>query len=327
MPKSYNTMSYVRTVKDNIFRMYCSTRNLWPVWFYYLNNEPRRLWNQEKKETDSLVGKIVADLARDGIAVTSVAELFPGINFADLQSFTTEAVAHPRIQEEITSHNRMIDDRIASGGVRKGSKKYLKDFIVEPYGSTGNDTIPDISNPFIRASLDERALRIAGGYMGLAPKLRGFSLRVTLPVPAGATEYFSQRWHRDPEDKKMLKIFIYMTDVLKPDEGPFIYIKGSQPGGRFGRVFPQAPPAAMYPIAGAVEKVIPSSVIQTCTAPAGTVIFADTSGLHKGGYTTSRPRLMYTGTYYSQASLAKHRLIVRDDITKLSRLARYALEQ
>lgn len=321
-------MSSLRTVKDNLYKTYCKTRNIWPVWYYYLNYEPRRFWKSVAAQAyNAVMKKIISDLRRDGIALTSVSELFPHISFAELQAFAEGSLHSPRIQEEIISHQQMINDRIAGGNVRKGPTKYLKDFIVEPYGSTGNDTIPDLSNPFIRTSLDENVLHIAGTYMTLAPKFRGFSLRMTLPVPAGTTEYYSQRWHRDPEDKKMLKMFIYMTDVLQSDEGPFTYMKGSQPGGPLERMFPQVPPAATYPEQGAVEKMAELNArIAICTAPAGTIIFADTSGLHKGGYTISKPRVMYTSTYYSQASLTRHQMISHEDISRLSPLARYALE-
>jgi len=320
-------MPAIRTIKDVMFRMYCRTRNWWPVWYYLLNRQAKNIWHVEKpKARGSRTCALIDTLRRDGIAITDIASFIPDIPFVDLQRFAEISVGRPNIQEEIKRHQDMIAERIESGGRRKGSKKYLKDFIVEPYGSTTNQTIDDIRNPYIRMSLDERVLDIVGSYMDVAPKFRGFSLRITLPVPAGTTEYFSQRWHRDPEDRKMLKIFIYMTDVLDDTQGPFIYAKGSQPGGVRQHIFPSQAPAATYPEIGAVENVIPAESIITCFGKAGTIIFADTSGLHKGGYTISRPRLMYTGTFYSKASLAKYRLIVRQNISHLSSLARYALE-
>lgn len=314
-------------MKDNIFRTFCRARNFHPVWYHVLNREAKKKWRAHQSDTPGVpIQELISSLHRDGVAVTDVATLFSEELFDAARRFATESLARPEIQEEIKRHERMIIERVKSGGQRKGAKKYLKDFIVEPYGSTTDERIPDIKNPFIRMNLDERVIRIAGSYMGIAPKLRGFSLRQTLPVPAGAAEYFSQRWHRDPEDRKMLKMFIYMTDVLDEQSGPFIYIKGSQPGGVRGNLFPQHPPAATYPEAGAVEKVVPRELMKVCLGRAGTVVFADTSGLHKGGYTISAPRLMYTGTFYSLASLTRHHLAVRDDVSALSPLARYALE-
>jgi hypothetical protein len=39
-----------------------------------------------------------------------------------------------------------------------------------------------------------------------------------------------------------------------------------------------------------------------CTAPKGTIVFADTHGYHKGGFTTERDRVLYTCMFTSQAS-------------------------
>ena len=310
-----------------MFQTYCRTRNQHPIWYHLLNRESKKFWLAHKPViSNARYEEIITSLKRDGIAITDMNSLFPDIPFEELKNFAAQSVASPEIDEQIKIHQTQILERVQSGGKRKGAKKYLKDFIVEPYGSGVSMVIPDIRNPYIRINLDDRVLGIAGSYMGLAPKFQGFSLRITLPVPPGATEYFSQRWHRDPEDRNMLKIFIYMTDVLDDISGPFIYVKGSQPGGPMGRVFPQRPPSAMYPELGAVEGVIPREAITTCFGKAGTIIFADTSGLHKGGYTTSRQRLMYTGTFYSNASLTRHHLVSHEDTSHLSPLARFALE-
>ena len=317
-----------RPVKDVLFRSYHKVRNSWPIWYYLLNREPRSvLAAQNPDMSDMVVASIIKDLRRDGIAVTSLKELFPSISLDELKRFLDVSLAHPRIREEITKHQQMIDERVDGGDERKGGGKYLKDFIVEPWGSTGNNTLSDFENPFIRMSLDERVLGIVARYMGMAPKFRGYSVRMTLPVPAGSREYFSQRWHRDPEDMRMLKMFIYVTDVANVSEGPFMYVKGSQLMGQFDHLFPQRPPAATYPDKAEVEKAVPAQAIKICTAPAGAIIFADTAGLHKGGYTTTKARLMYTGTYFSKASLARTRLDCSQDAgKKLSSLARYALD-
>lgn len=159
----------------------------------------------------------------------------------------------------------------------------------------------DAENPFIRFSLSKKIHNIAGDYLKLKPLFNSFYLMSTIVVPGGSEEYLSQRWHRDPEDKKLVKVFLYLNDV---DEGtgPFTYIKGSQYGGKWRNVFPQRPPAGSYPPAGEVEKIIPQSDVKICTALAGTIIFCDTSGLHKGGFSTERSRLMSMSCFVSEAS-------------------------
>ncbi len=41
----------------------------------------------------------------------------------------------------------------------------------------------------------------------------------------------SQLWHRDSDDHLILKVFIYLTDVMDAKAGPFYYLKGSHPKG------------------------------------------------------------------------------------------------
>ena len=45
--------------------------------------------------------------------------------------------------------------------------------------------------------------------------------------------------------------------------------------------------------------------LKPCTGKMGSIIFCDTTGLHKGGYAISKPRIMYTSTYMSEGEIAK----------------------
>ena len=53
-----------------------------------------------------------------------------------------------------------------------------------------------------------------------------------------------------------------------------------------------------------VKREIPDEAVQTFTAPAGTILFCNTSGLHRGGFASGAPRILATATYCSPASLA-----------------------
>ena len=44
--------------------------------------------------------------------------------------------------------------------------------------------------------------------------------------------------------------------------------------------------------------------MQTFTGPAGTLLFCNTAGFHRGGFSTTKPRVLATATYSSPASLA-----------------------
>jgi hypothetical protein len=137
----------------------------------------------------------------------------------------------------------------------------------------------------------------------MAPSFYYATLNITDPIGEDPPRD-SMLWHRDPEDKRMCKMFIYLTDVDE-NSGPFIYVKQSTYGRKYGSYLPQRPPKGYYPVEGAVEKKVEGNDITVCTGKAGTVVFADTSGLHKGGYAKLNKRVMFTAGYCTRVSRAK----------------------
>jgi len=121
------------------------------------------------------------------------------------------------------------------------------------------------------------------------------SLWVTLVPPTHLRRIMSQKWHRDPYEvsaKHSLKLFWYLSDV-DDGSGPFEYIRGSHeaepPTG------PGAEDRYISPALNGTLKRSPDRLV--CTGPADTVIIANTSGVHRGGYCASRRRLSATLVY------------------------------
>jgi hypothetical protein len=166
--------------------------------------------------------------------------------------------------------------------------------------------ILDLEDPFIKFSLHGRILGVVNHYMEMYSKLLFWELKCAVSKIHIQESIQSQIWHRDRGDKKMLKVFLYLNDVDNAN-GPFTYLKFSQEGGRWNKLHTRTPPV------GAVGDpyLIPHKDIQICTGKAGTIIFADTSGLHCGGSVTSakRRRFMYTSAYVSEASVWPPRYI------------------
>lgn len=296
---------YKRTLKKIWFlvtRPYYLVRGSWPVWFYLLNRKGRKLHARYRPELTTVQRRLISDLKRNGIAVSHIDELLP--------------------QRGLLSVLRGYADKLLpDANVRKG-----KIFQKELWDSC---PVIDFQNPFTRLALEKSVLEIVSGYLDVWPKFRVLTLNVTIPVPLGSEAIKSQRWHRDPEDKRMCKMFLYLNDV---DEaaGPFVYVPQSHHGGKWRRFFPQRPPKGYYPPAGAVEKAIPQSELRTMTGRAGTVIFCDTSGLHKGGYATSKERIMFTAGYNTEASLWPIQFKYPDGFNvvtaDLHEMAKYALD-
>ena len=131
-------------------------------------------------------------------------------------------------------------------------------------------------------------------------RLKYHDLAKTMPIAKDGKAVLSQKWHRDPEEKRICKVFIYLSDVDETS-GPFTYAYKSTFRNKYGHLSPQKPPASTYPPDGYVEKNIPKEELREMTGKAGTMIFCDTSGLHKGGLATEKERIMYTAYYASWA--------------------------
>lgn len=229
------------------------------------------MFNSHKPTLNATQNRILNSLKVDGIAITSLDDLFPGENMlSKLQSYASSL--KPETAEQ-------------------GKKLFLQKY-------WDKHPIFDLSNPFLKLTLTPTIMNVVNSYMGMWTKLKYYDLALTIPVPEGTTAVQSQRWHRDPEEKKICKVFIYLSDVDETS-GPFTHVKQSNYGSKFGSLFPQYTPEGVYPPEGAVEKNIPSEYYLKATAPAGTVIFCDTSGIHRGGYATKKSRLMYTAFFSS----------------------------
>jgi phytanoyl-CoA dioxygenase PhyH len=251
------------------------------------NRSSRRHFAGSAPELDDVQQRIVSELSADGYCVIPFSELIG-------DAATWNAIDEQSKRFVAETEAGLSGDREALR-VRAG-----KEFVVRLH-SYGADLGPD--DPWFVVCASHRLLDIANTYLGLWSKLEYVDMWYSVPQPADADRKSSQRWHRDFNDKHLLKAFLYLVDV---DEGtgPFEYVPGSAPGGRYADAWPWRPLGENYPPDGELEKRIPDDGIQTFTAPKGTLLFCNTSGFHRGGFATERPRVLATVTYSSPASLA-----------------------
>jgi hypothetical protein len=242
--------------------------------------------------------RAVEALRADGLAVVPFAELVEDDRLWDELKAQAEAFANDAAA------------RITPGMERPAAKN---DYLIRRFGgmtamTEGKPvaTLP-AADPLIRFGACDAILNVVNAYRGRQTKLADLDTWFTVPFPAADERVASQRWHRDPEDQHVVKVFVYFTDV-DDGAGPFQYVKGSPEGGRYGhlwswsRAMSSRVPWArrrLYPSEKRVEKRIPASDVATVTAPAGTVIICDTSGLHRGGFAKERPRILSYHTYVS----------------------------
>lgn len=279
-----------------------------PVWWYAVNSGPRRLWKSSAPELREVQTRVLRDLETRGIAIAQCDEFFPD----------------SRVFDELKAYAENLQKEKAGQAAAK--EKLSKPFLMNLFEPA---PILNFENPFHRFALQGKIADAVNAYFGLYAKLYYLTLNVTLPVGEGVLAIASQRWHRDPEDRRMCKVFLYLNDV---DEtaGPFMYVTKSCYGLKYGNLFPQRPPIGVYPDAAILEKTIDKADIKVCTGRAGTIIFCDTSGLHKGGYAIAKERIMFTAGYRTNGAVTPNRIRYPEEynaklaVMEFSRAAKYA---
>jgi ectoine hydroxylase-related dioxygenase (phytanoyl-CoA dioxygenase family) len=254
------------------------------------NRSSRKHYHSAQPSLDAVQQGIVDDLDAKGFSVLS------------LRDFLDDGTA----DELLDAGARFISEteaglaREAAGEESELRRRAGKEFVVRGYSygvSVG------MADPWFRAGASRRMVDLANAYLRMWSKLEYFDTWYSVPQPQDADRIASQRWHRDFNDKHLLKAFLYLVDVDE-DNGPFQYVPGSSGSGPYAGEWPWSPLGENYPDEQALAERIPAADVQTFTGVAGTMVFCNTSGFHRGGFTTGRPRVLATWTYSSPASLA-----------------------
>jgi hypothetical protein len=200
----------------------------------------------------------------------------------------------------------------------KGNSDYKKSYLVNLVPWEYEHTL---DSPLVRLALDKKLLEIVSCYLGMWPRLHAIGAWLNFPTQGEAVE--AQLWHRDPEDMKLVKAFIYLVDVGE-DCGPFAYIPQTHPFSVGAALTPKHKDKKRI-TDREMSETFPPETWRVCTGPAHTMILADTVGYHRGGKPVSGNRILITFTYTSGASLSDRRLRVNgqsawamDEIQKLA---------
>jgi hypothetical protein len=252
------------------------------------NRASRRRYAQTPPVLDEVQQDVLHRLRAEGYASLPFTDLVPDLSVwqeleADAQRFVTDTEAGLAEERE--------------GGDSALRRRAGKEFLVRKYAWGVQLGLDD---PWLRLGVNPRLLDLANAYLEMWSKLEYVDVWYT--PPAGAEERrSSQRWHRDFNDRHLLKAFLYLVDVDE-ETGPFEYVPRSAPGGELDRLWPWRPLGENYPPeAEFAERVNGRSV--SFTAPKTTIIFCNTSGFHRGGFATRKPRVLATCTWDSPASL------------------------
>lgn len=249
------------------------------------NRGARRRFASHAPELDDVQRRIVDALDGDGYVTLPFAELAGEERWSAVEAQGAAFIAD-------------TERTLAEGG--QGKVRAGKEFVVRAHSFEGVTLGED--DAWFSFCASRRMLDVANAYLRLQAKLSYVDLWYTAQQPATDERVASQNWHVDFDDKHLLKAFVYLTDV-GPDNGPFEYVPGSQPGGRHHSVRPWVPMGYGRVPDEDVARSVPAEEIATFTGSKGTLILCNTSGLHRGGFATAGPRVLATATYCSPASL------------------------
>ncbi len=212
-------------------------------------------WKHSKK-LPALEGRdrnILKALKKDGVYVTTLVDL--GLNSS---SELLKAAYHELSQME-DPNNDHLDERLP-----------------QIYTVTA---LPE----FYAWGVEKRLLNIIENYIGLPIAFHGVHLRKDFK---SKHQFGTLLWHSDAEDRRIIKIFIYLNDV-EQKTGPFEYIPRSLTplfSWNYFQLYYKLWKSNYMGIDDEeVKPVIPKSAWKSCPGPAGTVIIVDTkNALHHG---------------------------------------------
>jgi hypothetical protein len=141
---------------------------------------------------------------------------------------------------------------------------------------------PDVLN----VANDPRLLSVVSAYLGCKPTISNLSIWWSLPADGTAQE--AENYHRDVDDWRFVKLFVYLSDV-GPDAGPHCFVRGSHRSWRFVRKRRLED--------SQVRAVFPAEDMLEMHGKTGDAFLEDTFGLHKGQPPRVERRLLFQVEY------------------------------
>lgn len=142
------------------------------------------------------------------------------------------------------------------------------------------------SASIIQIANDSKVLNAVTKYLGIQPTISNINCWWSFGDRESAKE--AQFYHRDLDDFKFLKMFIYLTDVNE-QSGPHIYVKGSHRSNKLNQLRRFSDDE--------VNTLFNSNDILTLTRSKGNTFIEDTYGIHKGQLPLQGNRLIIQFQY------------------------------
>lgn len=141
---------------------------------------------------------------------------------ADLRQQLAEitATGYATASQEIDAALLAELDHAAAAKLQAGTPgKALRSFFTQ----VTDDSDLHADSIYVRFALQPAVQKIVCAYFGHVPYLADVQVLKSHGSSSDTWEE-SQLWHRDYGDSKMIKLWVYLTDVKQPENGPFTYL-------------------------------------------------------------------------------------------------------
>src|SRR5262245_41377331 len=259
------------------------------TWRYVANLKPWFDYQRMRKSLTPVQQLLVDDLKRDGITISSVDQLIGNpLLFEELES-------------AVWSYEASLADEINQARLDARNPDHVKSYC---FHLLGRSQVWDLNSIFLRFAVQPVVLDVANAYFGMFTRLLYYNVWHNLPTQSEARE--SQLWHRDPEDRRILKLFVYLSDV-DDGSGPLSYALGTHGLGMVktvpeSRLLKEGSTFVRRSDDTQMSAALPREKWTTAVGRKGTMVFVDTRGYHKGGFVRERDRIVYTCMFNSQAT-------------------------
>ncbi len=247
-----------------------------------MNYKSVRLFRSRTPQLTEKQNRIVESLVEDGISQTDISE-FP-TDFDEIRFEAYKELESPSFRERMRT--------VQEGRQAEGQSKFYN---LEVW----DNPVIDFKKRVIQFFLNDSIIAIAATYLGVFPRLLMMNLWYNIPMEGEDIQ--SQNWHRDGDDYRCLKVFLYLNDV-DADMGPFSYVPESQSGNRLQTEFPFGSRLHNLETSKVIENRFGETILR-CTGKAGSLVFCDTTGLHKGGHSLSKPRFVVVASFITNGSI------------------------
>jgi hypothetical protein len=252
---------------------------------------------------------VVDQMRKQGFCAVPFTELFSQAQWDELDAYAA-------------GWSTMIERRIARG---VGAETLPAE---KPYWRRHEDEPVTLRCPWLSLAVSRRMLDMVNSYLGMWSKISHADQWYSPPLGPSITRVGAMRWHRDYNDRHVVKVFAYLDDV-DDRAGPLEYVPGSAGDGVYAHEWPWQPLGEVYPDQSEFARRIPTSATCALIVPAGSLVFCDSSGFHRGGHVTERARKLWVFHYVSSAAL--HSLVDRNftiasvDFAGLDEVQRFAV--